>query len=176
MIGLGGMISGGIGALGGVMKMVQGTKMQNRAQQAINNFEWDDLHNPFASQQISRQGGDLQSEQAQLGFGTTVDALRGAGNRGILGGLGGAFNQNNMVNRQVASDWDRQQQNINMQTAQFSGKIQDMMEQRQSSELAGFGSLMNTGMGIKYQGLDNITNSAMSAGEAFDGRDKTEDE
>jgi len=170
---IGGFGSVGMGMLSSVMKMSEGMRMQGKGQSGIDNFQWNDLVNPFTNAQISRQGGDLRSEQANMGFGTIVDAFRGGGTRGIMGGLGQAYNQRNMVNREVGANFDAQQRNIDMSTAQYGTKIQAMKEKRQTDELAGFGALLNQGMGMKYQGFADAANSFGALGQMGERGDET---
>jgi len=162
-------ISAGAGLIGGAAKFFEGRKMQRDAMKAIENFEWQDLQNPYDTLQVSTMGADLQREEAARTLGTSVDALRAGGTRALVGGLGRVQAQQNLINRQIATDLDQQQKQIDYAGASQDVKIQDMVERRQAEELAGYGQMMNVGMGLKYQGVDNAVNAIGSAASMMSG-------
>lgn len=159
-------IAGGVGAIGGIMKTFQGARMENEAQAKIDAFRWQELENPYETLQVSTLGSDLQTEQANLAAATATEALRTGGTRGILGGLGRVQAASNLSARQIAAGLDEQQKRIDFSKAQYDTKIQDMVESRQREELAGYGQMMNVGMGTKYQGIGNIMNAVGTVGQA----------
>lgn len=159
MVGLLGGISAGLGLIGGAAKFFEGRRMQRDAQRAIDAFEWQDLQNPYEGLQVSTLGADLQREEASRLASGQVDALRGAGTRGLVGGLGRVQAQNQLLNRQIAANLDEQQRRLDFATAQQDVVNQNMIEQRLANELAGYGQQMNVGMGMKYGGISDAINS-----------------
>jgi hypothetical protein len=158
-------IGGAAGLAGGASKFFEGRRMQKKAEKAIENFKWQELKNPYKDLQVSTLGADLQREEAARTLATSVDAIRGGGSRAIVGGLARAQQQQNLVSRQVAAGLDEQQKQIDYAGAQDDTRIRDMVEQRQSSELQGYGQMMNVGMGMKYGGISDITNTAFAASQ-----------
>lgn len=156
-------ITAGVGAIGGAVKFFEGRKMQREAQRAIDNFEWQDLQNPYENVQVSTLGSDLQREEAARNTATSVNALRSGGNRALIGGLGRVQAQNNLVNRQIGANLDQQQKQLDYAAAGQDVANQNTIENRQSNELAGYGQAMNVGMGLKYQGIDNMVNAVGAA-------------
>ena len=156
-----------IGTAGGAAKFFEGRNMQRDAQKSINEFEWQNLANPYKDMQVSTMGADLQQEEAGRNTATSMDAVRNGGLRAIAGNVAGIQAQNNAVNMQIGANLDQQQQQINQMTAGQYVNNQNMMEQRQSNELAGYGQMMNVGMGLKYQGVDNVYNSVANAESAI---------
>lgn len=159
-----------VGAAGGIGKYFEGRKMQKEAQRFIDSFKWQELKNVYENRQVSTLGADYQSEELARMSGTSVDALRQSGTRGIVGGLGRVEQQNRDLNRQIATDLDQQQQQINWAISQDNAQLRAMNEQRQADELAGYGQMMNTGMGMKYGGISDVVNAGMMAGMSMGGQ------
>lgn len=173
-------ITGGAGAVmgiaGGVSKFFEGRKMQRAAQDAIANFEWEDPQNAFRNNQVSTLGSDLQREELGINNATSVEALRGAGTRGLVGGLGRVQANSNRVNAQIAAGLDEQQKTIDMNASQDDIRIRDMIEKRQADELAGYGQMLSTGMGMKYAGIGDAINgvgAGLQAGLAANAMSKS---
>lgn len=160
-----GIAAAGIGAIGGAAKFFEGRKMQKQAQSAIDNFQWQDLKNPFENLQVSRLGADLQREEAGRTTATSVEALRSGGTRGIIGGLGRVNAQNNLLNRQIGADLDQQQKRIDFARAEDDTRIRSMQEQRQANELQGYGQAMSVGLGMKHDGIGNVMNAVGAIGQ-----------
>lgn len=145
-----------VGTIAGFKKSAEGKRMQREAQQKINDFEWQELSNPYENLQVSTAGSDMRREEAARVSATSANALRSGGTRGIVGGIGRVQGQNNLVNRDIAANLDEQQKSIDMAAAGQEVKNQDMIETRQANELAGYGQMMNVGMGMKYQGMGDV--------------------
>lgn len=149
-----------VGVAGGVAKFFEGRSMQRKAQSLIDNFEWQDLTNPYENQQVSTLGSDLRTEQANITTATNVEALRSGGNRAIVGGLGRVQAQNNTLNRDIASDLDKQQKQIDFAKSGQDVRNQSMIEKRQGDELAGYGQMLGMGQQMKFGGMTDILNTA----------------
>ena len=143
----------------------EGREMQIKAEEFIENFEWEELQNSYDSIGVSSLGADLQREEMARNTATSVDALRSGGIRGVMGGLGRVQAQNQFGNRQIAADLDRQQKDINMARAQDQSKIRGMTERRQEQELLGYGQMLNMGTHLKYKGKTDIMNAVQAAGQ-----------
>lgn len=157
-------VTGAVNAGIGVAKFFQGRKMQKEGEKFIENFEWQDLQNPFENQQVSTMGRDFTQEQSNIGSATAVNALREGGQRALVGGLGRVEAARNDMNRNVATNLDSQQQAINTDIARQAAVNQSTVEKRQGDELAGYGQMMNVGMGIANQGLTEFANGIGSVG------------
>lgn len=156
-----------IGAVGGYSKWREGRKMQKSAQNAIDNFEWEDLQNPYKDLQVSTMGADLQREELGRATATSVDALRNAGTRGLGVGIGRVMAASNNANRTIAADLDNQKKNIDFAAAGDDANIRNMIEKRQGEELQGYGQMLTTGMNMKYGGISDMMNATMSQGQAI---------
>lgn len=158
---------GAIGLVGGAAKFFEGRKMQRQAQQLIDNFEWQDLENAYTNKQVSTLGSDLMREENARAMATATGALREGGSRALIGGLGKVVSQSNTMNREIAANLDEQQKALDLAAAGDDVKIRSMIEQRQSDELAGYGNMLNVGMGTKYQGIGDAINAAGVLGKGL---------
>jgi hypothetical protein len=152
-----------VGVIGGAAKFFEGRKMQQKAEAFIDNFEPQVLQNAYDDLQVSTIGADMRREEAARTTATSVDALRAGGTRALVGGLGRVQQNNNLVNQQISANLDEQQKKIDYAAAQQDMMNQGIIEQRQNAELAGYGQMMNVGMGMKYQGIDNLVNTVGGA-------------
>lgn len=149
-----------IGTAEGLSKFFEGRAMQRKAQKLIENFRWQDLNNAFDATSVSTMGADLRREEAARSAATSVEALQSGGARTLLAGIGGVQQQNISVNREIAANLDEQRKALDYAKAQDEAKMRDMIEKRQFDELQGYGQMMNVGMGLKYQGMDTLLNTA----------------
>jgi hypothetical protein len=153
------MGSAAIGAAGGVGKFFEGKKMQRRAESLINSFEFSNLNNVQENRQVSTMGADLAMEQNDMMAATSVNALAGGGARSLQGGLGRVQANTNQVAGQAGANLDMQEKEIQAATAQDNAIIRGMTENRETNELAGYGQMLNVGMGMKYGGIADTYNS-----------------
>jgi hypothetical protein len=146
-------VAGVAGGVTGIIQSSQGAREARRARRAIESYERGPLENVARGMQVSRMGADLAAEeQARLGA-TSVDALRRAGTRGLIGGLGRLSQQSNVFNRQLGADLDRQQRELDMLEAQDEAAIRAIREERDRQTLAGLGQQLQTGRSMQQQGL-----------------------
>lgn len=153
------MASAAAGALGagvGLYTTIQGAKQARDAKNALENYDRQELSNIAEGMQVSTLGSDIQKEEQARLASSQIDALQGAGTRGIIGGLGRVEAGNQAVNRQIGADLDMQQQEINQIRAQDEARIRDMQENREQADINALSSQYNTGQQNKMSGLGNI--------------------
>lgn len=168
-------IATGVAGLGiGAAKFFEGRKMQKRGEEFIADFEWQDLQNPYENQQVSTLGADMMAEQTNIGTASATEALRAGGTRALVGGLGRIEANRNTINTQAAANLDEQQKAIDRMSAQQLSANQVMEEKRQTDELAGYGQMMNVGLGMKNQGMSDLLNSVGSISQGLMGISKPE--
>jgi len=125
-------IAAGSAAAGGLAKGVIGASRASKAKRAMDNFKRQELTNIADGLRVSTIGAQLQTQEAQRRFATSVDALRSGGVRGLVGGLGQVEQQQQLQQQQIAAGLDQQQVQIDQIRAQDQGNIRGMVEQRQS--------------------------------------------
>lgn len=152
----------GVGLLGSGYQAIKGAKDAKDAKNALENYQRQEFSNIAEGLQVSTLGADLQrEEQARLAQ-SQVDALAGAGARGILGGLGRVEAGNQMTTRQIAADLDMQQKQIDQMRAQDEANIRSMQEQREMQDIAGLSSQFNAGNQMMFQGLGGLAQTGMA--------------
>ena len=165
------------GALASGIQAISGAKQRRDAKNALENYQRQELENVAEGLQVSTLGADLQREEQARLASSQVDALQGAGARGLLGGLGRVEAGNQMMNREIAANLDAQQKQIDQMYAQDQANIRGMQEQREVSDIAGLSSQYNAGNAMLWQGIGGIAQSGMSAlGAGLGGVEKTQPE
>jgi len=154
-----------VGTIGGFKKMSEGKKMQKEAQKKIDAFEFDELKNVYDDRSVATMGADLRMEEAGKTTASLVGAAREGGTRGIASSAGMIANQQNAVAQDVAAGLEQQEVDLSMAAAADDAAIRTMTEKRQTDELAGYGQMMNVGMGMKYQGYGDVQASAQAQGQ-----------
>lgn len=157
----------GVAAVGAGMTYFQGKQMEKAAMEKVNNFKWQEQNNPYKNLQVSTLSSDFQKEEAARAGATAVDAMRGAGARGVAQ-VGDVVAESNKLNREIAANLDEQQKAIDQMAASDDVRFRDMVEKRQTDELAGYSTLMDTGMDMKYQGINQAVNAIGNFGAYSD--------
>jgi hypothetical protein len=154
-------IAGGIGLLGSGFQAIKGAEQSAAARRELENYQRQQLENAYENVQVSTLGADLQrEEQARLAASQT-EALRGAGVRGLVGGLGRVEAGSQMMNAQIGADLDRQQQAINQAIAQDEAQIRAMQEQREMQDISALSSQYNAGQQTMMSGLGGIAQTGL---------------
>lgn len=149
-------------AAGSAGNMIKGAKRAKDAQKALNNFKRQELKNVTEGMRVSTLGAELQTQEAQRRFATSVDALRSGGVRGLVGGLGQQEQLQQIEQQKIGTGLDQQQVAIDQMAAQDEQRIRQMQEQRESSAIAGLGSEIAAGKAQQQQGIAGIAEAGMS--------------
>lgn len=153
------MASAAAGVLGagvGLYQTIEGSKQARNAQKALEEYQRQEFQNIAEGMQVSTLGADLQREEQQRVVASQIDALQGAGTRGIVGGLGRVEAGNQAVNKQIGADLDMQQKQIDQIKAQDEARIRDMQENREMQDISALSSQYNTGQQNMMSGLGNV--------------------
>jgi hypothetical protein len=127
------LISLGLG-IGQAIKGAKDAKRQNQAKwDLINNRQ--KLTNITEGMRVSTLGAEMQTQEAQRRFATSVDALQSAGVRGLVGGLGQQEQMQQRLQQGISADLDRQQAQIEQMRAQDEGVIRGMKESREEFKI-----------------------------------------
>jgi len=162
-MGLGSAITGGLGFGMGLYQTLTGAKDQRDAKRALDNYERQQLTNVADGLQVSTLGSDLQrQEQARLASGQ-IEGLRGAGTRGLIGGLGRVEAGNQNVMAQTGASLDQQQKEIDQMRAQDQARIRQMQENRENADISGLSSQYNSSKQDMNMGMGNMLRGVGSA-------------
>jgi imidazolonepropionase-like amidohydrolase len=152
-----------LSAGGSIAQTVSGATRASRARKALENFQRQELKNVTEGMRVSTLGAELQTQEAQRRFATSVEALRAGGVRGLVGGLGSVEQQQQAAQQQIAAGLDVQQQQIEQARAQDEANIRAMQEQRESSQIAGLGAEIAAGRQLVNAGLQGLVQTGLSA-------------
>jgi len=170
----------GLAVAGSTAQIISGESRRVKAKRALQNFQRQELKNITQGLRVSTLGAELQTQEAQRRFSTSVDALRSAGVRGLVGGLGQQEMQQQKLQQQISSDLDRQQMQIEQMRVQDEARIRGMIEQRESGQIAGLGSEMAQGSKMVQAGLGGLASAGIAGAQiagmgGFDGLKKGAD-
>lgn len=136
---IGAAVSAGMGGI----QMAQANKARKEAQNNINNFQRQDLINPYNGVQVSTLGADRQREDLARTMATYANLAAMGGSRSIASIAPNLISQQNNQEAQIAANLDEQQKQIDQMKANGQLKIQDMQEQRENADLAGLGTQLD---------------------------------
>lgn len=155
----------GISAIGSLAQAISGESRRVKAKRALEDFQRQELKNVTEGLRVSTLGAELQTQEAQRRFATSVDALRSGGVRGLVGGLGQQEQLQQRQQQQIAADLDRQQREIEIMRAQEEANIRAMQEQRESAQIAGLGSEMAAGARSVQAGLGGLASTGIAGAQ-----------
>jgi len=154
-----GMLSAGLGLGMGLYNTITGAKQAREAEEALNNYQRQELQNIADGLSVSTLGADLLREENARISASNIEGLRGSGTRGIIGGSGRVGADTNRMNREIASDLDRQQGQIDQIAAQDRAAIRTMQENREIGDINALSSQITAGNQLKQTGFGNIIQS-----------------
>jgi len=157
-------IAAGVAAAAGAAKTAMGASQARRAKRELDKFKRQELTNIAEGMTVSTLGADLQTQEAQRRFATSVDALQSGGIRGVVGGLAQQEAQQQVLQRQIAADLDQQQRQIEMVRAQDEARIQGMQEQRESFDYQRILGERAAGRQMIGAGIGEIASAGMFLG------------
>jgi len=141
-------------------------RQKKEAKEAIENFERQDLDNPFKNIQISTLKAEQQTEANNVNLATSVDALQRAGTRGVLGGIPRINQQNILLQNLISADLERQDVERSRLIAQGEARIQGIQENRENLALQGLGQQLQTARQDSATGIANLASGILAFGSA----------
>ena len=118
--------------------------------------------------QVSTLGANMRREEQGRVSASEVDALRGSGTRGIIGGVGAVDAQNKATEQSIAANLDEQQKNIDIMKANDNIRLQGIEENRYQRNVAGLSSQINASNAEMNQGIANTLVSGADAAAKID--------
>jgi hypothetical protein len=152
-----------IGGVASATQAVKGAQQASAAKNALNDLEIPEWVNPYENAQVSTMGADLQRQESQRTAASNIEALQGAGVRGLVGGVGRVQAQQQQMDQQIAADLDRQQKELDQQKAQAQMQIQGVEEQRYRGDVSALSSQVNQGNQMMWTGIGGVAQAGMAA-------------
>ena len=159
-----------IGVVGVGMSAYQaysGAQQAEEAKKALENLPVQELKNPYENLQVSTMGADLKQQEQQRLEASQIEALQGAGVRGVVGGLGRVEAGSQAVAQQTGADLDAQRKAIDQAIASGSMTVQQMEEQRKNANIAALSSQVSAGQQQQWSGLQGMAQSASAAASGY---------
>lgn len=150
------LVAAGAALAGGLAKTIIGASRASKAKRAMDNFQRQELTNIAQGLRVSTLGAELQTQEAQRRFATSVDALRSGGIRGLVGGLGRQEQLQQAQQQQIAAGLDAQQVQIDQMRAQDQARIRAMQEERESFDFQMLAGQRAAGQQALMSGIGDI--------------------
>lgn len=165
----GGIISRALSLGAGLYNTITGAREARDAQNALENHERQELENIADGLSVSTLGADLLREENARISASNIEALRGAGTRGIIGGSGRVGAETNRMNREISADLDRQQRQIDEIEARDRAVIRNMQENREIGDISALSSQITAGQNQQQMGMGQIIKGAGAVAGGFGG-------
>lgn len=157
----------------GLVQTLSNANQKKDDKNALNNYDRTDVSsdaNPYRNVQLSTVGSDLAREESQRTTATSIDALRGGGIRGVLGGLPQIVAANNDVNRKIQLDLDRQNQERQMNIARGEEVLMGVRENRDIQNLNNISQSYNSANQDMWSGISGMASGLTSIGTTVSDR------
>lgn len=153
----------------GLVQSLQAGKAKRQAQQAIEDYQRQQLENPYANLQASTAGADLQRQDLARSVATFADNAALGGSRAIVGLMPNVLQQQIAQEQKIAADLDQQYIQNQQLAAQGQGMVQQMQEQREKDDLLGLGQSYQTARAEQGAGYQAIGQAGLGIGMAAAG-------
>ena len=149
-----------------------------RRTQELENYDRQDLTNPYQDMQVSTLGADRQREDLARSTANVAGQAAQGGSRAILGITPALMQQQITQNAQIASGLDQQEFARQQAIAQGNMGIQGMYEQREQQDIAGLGNAINVANFQAQNNMDNAIKTGLTGlkmASEMDWKKKSED-
>lgn len=156
-------------------QIYSGAKDKKNAENALNNFERQDLSNPYENIQLSTIGTDAMREESGRTAANLVENSRGD-MRSIMGNIPRIVALNNEMNKGVQVELDNQNQRRDYAIAGDETNIRGIQEGRDNADLSGIGTQLNVGRQDMWSGIKGVVSTGMYAANNlnFSGKQRPE--
>lgn len=156
-------IAVGLTAAAGAAKAIDGGVRASKAKRALEKFQRQELKNITEGMRVSTLGAELQTQEAQRRFATSVDALRSGGVRGVVGGLGQQEMLQQSQQQRIAAGLDQQQRQIEMMRAQDEARIRLAQEERDAFDYQQLAGERAAGRQAMMSGIQDVAGAIGTA-------------
>ena len=161
----GGIISAGVSIFGAI----SAGKRAKEAQKQIDEYQRQELVNPYEGLQVSTLGADRQREDLARTMATYGNLASMGGSRAIGMLAPQLIQQQNQQEAQIMANLDEQEKQRQQLIAQGNGMVQGMVEQRENNDLLGLGNALNVARQERANNINQLATTAMSTGMAAAG-------
>ena len=147
-----------------IVGAISSGKRAKKIEQQIEDYQRQQLTNPYERLQVSTAGSDLQREDIGRSVATGIDKLAMGGSRALIGGLPNMLEQQVAQEQKIAAELDQQYNQVQQIKAQGDGMVQQMQERREEGDLAGLGNALNVSRQEKANNINQFASGAMATG------------
>lgn len=153
----------------GVYQVINKSIKEKKDKEAIENFQRQDLVNPYSQMQLSTVKADNQTDANLSANATNVDALQRGGTRAVIGAMPKISESNILLQGLIAEDFAKQDLTRQYSIAKGEELITQIRENREIGALDGLGQQLQTARQDAMSGFSNIVSSGLALGSALDG-------
>lgn len=157
------LISTAVSAGTSLLQTSAANRQAKKTQEAIDNYQRQDIVNPNLGLQVSTLGSDRQREDLNRSIATMANQAAMGGSRAILGIAPNLLNAQLQQGQQIAGNLDQQEAQRQAAVAQGEGMVTQMMEQRENADLAGLGNQLNIARQERANGINNLVQTGFGA-------------
>ena len=157
------LISTAVSAGTSLLQTSAANRQAKKTQQAIDNYQRQDIVNPNLGLQVSTLGADRQREDLSRSIATMANQAAYGGSRAILGLAPNMLAQQMQQEQQIAGNLDQQEAQRQAAVAQGEAMAMQMTEQRENADLAGLGTQLNVARQERANGINNLVQTGLGA-------------
>ena len=154
-----------ISGIASVGQMISGNDREKDAQKSIDEYERQNLINPYEGLQVSTLGADRQREDLSRTITTTANNSMMGGSRSMIALTPQLIAQQNQQEAQIMANLDEQEKQRQQLIAKGNEMVQSMQEKREGDDLTGLGTNLNVARQEKINGLNNLTQTGIGFGK-----------
>lgn len=139
-------------------------KRAKEAQSLLDNYQRQDIVNPYENIQVSTLSADRQREDLARAIATNAQYAAMGGGRAIAGIAPQLVAQQNTQEAQILANLDEQEKQRQQLIARGDEMVQGMIEQRENNDLMGIGNSLNVARQEGVNAQNNLTSSLMTTG------------
>ena len=139
----------------------------NNTRKEIENFNRQELVNPYENISVSTLKSDQQTDANLSNVATSVDALQRGGTRAVLGGIPRINESNILLQGLISQDLEQQDINRDLLIAKGEQEITGIRENREINALQGLGQQLQTARQDTMSGINNAITSGLSISNAL---------
>ena len=151
----------------GLFQAGKGMVDANNTRKEIENFNRQELVNPYENISVSTLKSDQQTDANLSNVATSVDALQRGGTRAVLGGIPRINESNILLQGLISQDLEQQDINRDLLIAKGEEDIRGIRESREINALAGLGQQLQTARQDTSSGITNAVSSGLSIPSAL---------
>lgn len=132
---------------------------KKKAKRALDNYDRQELKNPYENVQISTEGSDLMREESGRTSANLVEAAQGSGVRGVMGAIPKIQAYTNLENRDAQKYLDDQVQKREYAIAGDETNLRAVKENRDNANISALSSQIDKADQDMWNGISGMATS-----------------